>query len=141
VRDSECAFCRIITGHEPARVVLRTPEIVAFFPTEPATLGHTLVVPTDHIEDAWALHDRTAGTLAQAALRVAHAVRNVVHPDGLNFIQSNGRAATQTVPHLHVHVLPRWGDDPVGDFWPLRPSVSDAQQDELMSRLLESLGV
>lgn len=139
MRDSECAFCRIVSGDEDARVVLRTQEILAFFPTEPATLGHTLVVPTDHLNDAWALDARTAGTLAQAALRVARAVRDLVHPEGFNFIQSNGRAATQTVRHLHVHLLPRWSDDPVGDFWPIQTTVSDAQQDDLMNRLRDSL--
>lgn len=119
--------------------MLRTADFLAFFPDEPATIGHTLVVPRDHIPDAWELDERTAGNLAGVALRVARAVRELVRPEGLNFIQSNGRAASQSVPHLHVHVLPRWRDDPVGEFWPGQTSVSDAQKDDLMRLLQEAL--
>lgn len=114
-----CEFCEIVAKEEPARIVMRSKKVVAFFPLEPATVGHTLVIPTDHIPDIWALDDdMTAKILTEATLRVARAVRAALSPDGLNIIQSNGPAATQTVQHLHVHVVPRWAGDGMGRIWP-----------------------
>jgi histidine triad (HIT) family protein len=119
-----------------AREVYRDEHVVAFFPTEPATLGHTLVVPRDHIPDIWALDDETATHLAAVTMDVAHAIRAAVEPDGLNIIQSNGEAATQTVAHLHVHVVPRRHDDTMGPIWPAEPpDYSDREKDDVWNRI------
>lgn len=115
----ECPFCEIVAKEDPdVREVYRDEHVVVFFPLEPATLGHTLVIPKKHIPDIWAVDRDTAGHIASATLRLATAVRLAMRPDGLNVIQSNGEAASQTVMHLHVHVVPRWHNDPVGRIWP-----------------------
>lgn len=116
--DPDCDFCDIVAQQEDAREVLRTDQVVAFFPLEPATLGHTMIIPRRHLPNIWHLDDPTAAVLATATLTVARAVRDALDPDGLNIIQSNGHAATQTVPHLHVHVVPRWHHDAMGPIWP-----------------------
>jgi histidine triad (HIT) family protein len=127
-QQQNCHFCEIVANKEPARIVMRTANVVAFFPQEPATLGHTLVIPTDHIADIWELDEATAVNLTRNTLRVARAVKQALSPDGLNIIQSNGAAATQTVGHLHVHVVPRWTGDAMAQIW---PSVSlSAEQSE-----------
>ncbi|WP_392507846.1 HIT family protein [Naumannella halotolerans] len=134
--DPDCPFCEIVQRDDPdAREVYRDEHVVAFFPLEPATLGHTLVIPREHLADIWALDGATAGHLAQATLRVADAVRKAMNPEGLNIIQSNGEAATQTVPHLHVHVVPRWHGDAVGRIWPPETNYSDDQKDDAWERL------
>ena len=116
-----CPFCAIIMGEGWAREVYRDDHAVAFFPLRPATLGHTLVVPRRHIPDIWELPEAAVAHLSRAALRVAAALRAAVAPDGLNIIQSSGAAATQTVPHLHVHLVPRWAADAMGPIWPAHP--------------------
>lgn len=123
-----CAFCNIIRLEGDAREVYRDDQTVAFFPTNPATLGHTLVIPRQHVPTIWDVDPAVAAAVGATTLTVAHAVRATVRPDGLNIIQSNGTAATQTVPHLHVHVLPRWDGDKIGDFW---PDTTDYPEDEL----------
>lgn len=128
--DPDCDFCDIVRKEESSRDVLRTANIVAFFPLEPATLGHTLVIPRIHIPDLWALDEDTAQHIALATMKVARAVRDAMKPDGLNIIQSNGQAATQTVPHLHVHVVPRWDRDAMGDIWPKNTEFSSQDKDE-----------
>lgn len=134
--DPDCPFCEIVQRDDPdAREVYRNEHVVAFFPLEPATLGHTLVIPREHLADIWELDEATAGHLAQATLRVANAVRRAMSPEGLNIIQSNGEAATQTVPHLHVHVVPRWHGDAVGRIWPPETNYSDDQKDDAWERL------
>ena len=116
-----CPFCAIIMGEGWAREVYRDDHAVAFFPLRPATLGHTLVVPRRHIPDIWELPEADAACLSRTVLRVATALRAAVTPDGLNIIQSSGAAATQTVPHLHVHLVPRWAADAMGPIWPAHP--------------------
>lgn len=136
---TECEFCEIVRADEPARIVMRSAQVVAFFPLEPATLGHTLLIPTTHVPDIWALDEVVASSLAVATLNVARAIRAAMSPDGLNIIQSNGEAATQTVPHLHVHVVPRWFDDAIGDIWPENSHWSSQQKDEAQQSIRDAL--
>ncbi|WP_222948684.1 HIT family protein [Micromonospora chalcea] len=133
---SGCPFCEIVGREDPdAREVYRDHRVVAFFPTEPATLGHTLLVPRDHIENIWMLDSPTAAGLASATLVLASAIRQAIKPDGLNIIQSNGEAATQTVPHLHIHLVPRWREDRFGRIWPPETNYSEFEKDEAWERL------
>jgi histidine triad (HIT) family protein len=134
-----CEFCEIIAHDEPASVVLRTDEVIAFFPIEPATLGHTLVVPTKHLPDIWGLDESTAERLSLVTLKVARAVRSALNPDGLNIIQSNGAAATQTVQHLHVHVVPRWADDEMGRIWPVKTNWPEDRKDATLRLVRKTL--
>nr|DAN15568.1 MAG TPA: hypothetical protein [Caudoviricetes sp.] len=134
--NPSCPFCAIIMGEGRAREVYRDDHAVAFFPLQPASLGHTLVVPRRHIPDIWALPEQTAAHLSRAVLRVAAALRAAVTPDGLNIIQSSGAAATQTVPHLHVHLVPRWAADAMGPIWPAKPPSHPPQVlDDLRDKL------
>lgn len=134
--DTSCPFCAIIMGEGWAREVYRDDHAMAFFPLCPATLGHTLVVPRRQIPDIWELPEQTAVHLSRAVLRVAAALRAAVAPDGLNIIQSSGAAATQTVPHLHMHLVPRWTVDAMGPIWPAKPPSHPPQAlDNLHAKL------
>ena len=119
--NPSCPFCAIIMGEGRAREACRDDHAVAFFPLRPATLGHTLVVPRRHIPNIWELPEQTAAHLSRTVLRVVAAVRAAITPDGLNIIQSSGAVATQTVPHLHAHLVPRWAADAMGPIWPADP--------------------
>jgi len=138
--DPDCDFCGIVARQEDAREVLRTDRVVAFFPIDPATLGHTLLVPRRHLPDIWHLDHTTAAVLATATLRVALAVRDALQPDGLNIIQSNGEAATQTVPHLHVHIVPRWDEDDMGPIWPDDTNFTQEQMSVAQQRIQARMG-
>lgn len=135
-----CPFCAIVAGTAAASIVARFASAVAFFPRSPAALGHTLVIPTDHIEDIWSVDLGTARMLSEATLTVAHAVKSAVHPEGLNIIQSNGEAATQTVTHLHIHLLPRWGGDAIGPIWPEESAADPESLDRVLVEIRSKLG-
>jgi diadenosine tetraphosphate (Ap4A) HIT family hydrolase len=123
--DPSCAFCSIISADEPAELVARGAAWIAFFPPEPATVGHTLVVPANHVSDVWGLSPSEAGELTTGVLQIAHAIRAALAPEGLNIVQSSGKVATQTVDHLHVHLVPRMTGDAMGDIWPAKsPAMS-----------------
>lgn len=133
---TSCPFCAIIMGEGWAREIYRDDHTVAFFPLRPAALGHTLVVPRRHIPDIWELPEADSACLSRAVLRVAAALRAAVTPGGLNIIQSSGAAATQTVPHLHIHLVPRWAADAMGPIWPAKPPSHPPQAlDNLRAKL------
>lgn len=116
----DCEFCAIARGDSTAEIVCEGEHWVAFFPLEPATPGHTLVIPREHVSDLWQTSIGTAGELMEAVIRVGRAIKSSLEPDGLNLITSAGAAAEQTVSHLHLHVVPRWEDDGFGHIWPLK---------------------
>lgn len=134
-----CPFCGIVDRDDPdAREVYRDEHTIAFFPTEPAVLGHTMVIPRAHVPDIWQLSEDQARQLSATALRIATAIRDSLHPDGLSVIQSNGEAASQTVMHVHVHLVPRTIGDRIGQIWPPESTYSEAQKDDAWETLREA---
>lgn len=107
----ECVFCEIVAERAPAEVVGRTRDTVLITPLNPVTPGHVLVIPREHVPDAAADREITARTYADAA---GWAARVGMH---FNLITSGGRAATQTVFHLHVHYVPRQPGDGLALPW------------------------
>jgi len=119
-RTSSCPFCQIVRGEDRSvETVCEDENWVAFFPLDPATPGHTLIIPRAHISDLWAAPSSLAGELTSAALRVGKAIQSAISPEGMNLITSAGKAAEQTVFHLHLHVVPRWTQDGFGRIWPI----------------------
>jgi histidine triad (HIT) family protein len=116
--DPACDFCRIGRGLLAAQIVTETAREVAFFPDSPATLGHTLVIPRAHTPNLWVAPAATLPSLLEMAAVVGRAIMAALQPAGMNLIHSAGAAATQTVFHLHLHLVPRWSDDHIGDIWP-----------------------
>ncbi|MDP9418587.1 MAG: HIT domain-containing protein [Actinomycetota bacterium] len=141
MQQADCEFCNIIRGEKPARIVYQSADTTAFFPLKPAALGHTLVVPNDHIPDIWALaagSAESADPLTRAVLRMAEAIRTALKPDGLNVINSAGEAASQTVFHLHIHLVPRWREDHIGNIWPPSEPWSEEVKDDVLVALQEA---
>lgn len=138
--EAECPFCEIVAFDDPdVREIYRDDDVVAFFPTEPAVLGHVLVVPRMHVPNIWELDSATTSQLAHATKKLADLIHESLDPDGLNIIQSNGRAATQTVFHLHVHLVPRYKGDPMGQIWPDETSFSESEKDEAQDLLRQNV--
>jgi diadenosine tetraphosphate (Ap4A) HIT family hydrolase len=120
-------------------VVYETKRILAFFPLAPAVLGHTLVVPKKHIADLWSLDDDWGDTLFESCLDVAKGLKNAFSPDGMNLINSAGTAASQTVMHIHFHLVPRWKDDNFGPIWPRSTPINDTVKDDAAIRLRQAI--
>ena len=119
VTAEPCPFCLIAEGRDPSACVLyRDNKVVAFFPLEPATTGHTLVIPRRHVAHLDDLEPHEVRDLAATVQRISRAMTSALSPEGLNVIQSNGAAATQTVPHVHFHLVPRAEGDRMTLRWP-----------------------
>lgn len=137
--DTNCVFCKIIAGDAPARIVESWSDAIAFVPLVPVTPGHVLVVPREHVADALARPFVTALTFSLATqYAVARGMTSV------NLLTSAGVAATQSVFHLHVHVVPRSADDglmlPWGTAYGENPAAPHRcrQMIELERRLADS---
>lgn len=134
----ECEFCRIVKGNADSHTVSERDLSFAFLPLNPATLGHALVVPKKHVSDIWDADDELLAGCISHVRQIAAAAWRAFQPEGLNIIQSNGTAATQSVFHLHFHVLPRWPDDKFNLVWPENPPI-DTSPDVVATRLRDAL--
>jgi histidine triad (HIT) family protein len=138
VSRPDCTFCSIVAGEVPADVVLDEPDFLAFLDVRPVFKGHTLVVPREHVET---LIDVPAGLrdgFLAAAQRLATAVVEGLGAQG-SFVAINN-VVSQSVPHLHLHVVPRTkGDGLRGFFWP-RTKYAEGEGAEYAARLRAALG-
>ncbi len=106
-----CVFCRIVSGELPAVKVYEDEYVVAFLDIKPANPGHTLVVPKRHVERLEELEPDEAQALLYAAARIAPAIVRAVGAEGYNILVNIGAAAGQEIPHLHLHIIPRFTSD------------------------------
>lgn len=107
----DCIFCAIAEGRAPAEVIFEDKQTMAFMDSNPANPGHTLVIPKRHVCNVYEMDEETAAAVMRTAVRVAKAIQAALQSDGLNLLQSNGRAAGQVIPHFHMHIVPRWHGD------------------------------
>ncbi len=134
VRDPACTFCAIVAGEADAHVVLDDDVAVGFLDVRPLFPGHVLVVPRGHVVTLPDLPVDDVGPLFERARRVAAAVVDVLGAQG-SFVAMNN-TVSQSVPHLHVHVVPRTrGDGLRGFFWPRTAYDDDAHAAEVAARL------
>jgi histidine triad (HIT) family protein len=121
----DCLFCGIVAGDVPAQIVDSDEHTVAFMDINPATRGHALVVPRKHATDLLEVDDADLEHTVVAARRLARRIAEALDADGFNLLNSCGPAAWQTVFHLHVHVIPRYRDDPLKLPWIPRGGDAD----------------
>jgi histidine triad (HIT) family protein len=112
---SDCLFCKIAAGEIPATVVYEDDHVVVIMDIGPIIKGHALVISKEHYDPITDTPDDIVAKLHQAAKKIAGAQVNGLGADGVNIMQNNGKAAGQEVPHIHVHVIPRFQDD--GHHW------------------------
>ena len=110
----DCIFCRIIRKQEHAIVVYEDEQSIAFLDKYPLNPGHTLVLPKKHYVTMTEMPPDEVGKLFVSVAKVMKGVHRATRAHGINIGQSNGRAASQEVFHMHVHVIPRFSDDSRG---------------------------
>jgi histidine triad (HIT) family protein len=115
--DPDCIFCKIVAGDLPAQIVDEDELTIAFMDIAPATRGHALVIPRAHAADLLSVDREDLGAVALACQRLAAHAKERLGADGVNLLNSCGRAAWQTVFHFHIHVIPRYQDDPLRLPW------------------------
>jgi histidine triad (HIT) family protein len=138
-----CIFCRIVAGDAPCERVFEDAATLAFVDIHPANEGHCLVIPKAHFAKLFDMPPAAFAAVGASVVRVARAVDQVLRPGGLSLVQANGALAGQTVPHVHVHVLPRRADDHLPINWDRErtdPQAADpARLAAIAARLRERL--
>jgi len=113
----QCIFCRIISGEIPAKTIYEDDQFVAFLDINPANLGHILVVPKDHFSVLPQMPNEIVSKYFILIKELSGKVFDALGAKGVNILQNNGPAAGQEVPHVHVHIIPRFEDDGVRFGW------------------------
>lgn len=123
--EADCVFCKILAGEIPGQIVEQDERTVTFMDINPATRGHMLVVSRRHARDLLDVDDEDLAATALAAQRAARRANERLGADGVNLLNSCGRAAWQTVFHFHIHVIPRYESDPLRLPWTPAPGDPD----------------
>jgi histidine triad (HIT) family protein len=124
--DPNCIFCKIVAGEMRATIVDEDERTIAFMDINPATRGHALVIPRAHSADLLSVDREDLGATMLASQRLAARMRERLSADGVNLVNSCGAVAWQTVFHFHVHVVPRYAEDPLRLPWV--PAPGDPQE-------------
>jgi histidine triad (HIT) family protein len=142
VATAECIFCKIVAGTEECHELYRDEATLAFMDIHPANEGHCLVIPRAHFATVFEMPPQSFAAVGATVAKLARAVNETLRPGGLSLVQANGEIAGQTVPHVHVHVLPRrtgdnlpinWDRNRVGD-----PVHADAVQLAALARRIRA---
>jgi histidine triad (HIT) family protein len=125
--SKSCIFCSIVTGRQPGVNVYHNAEFMVIMDKYPINTGHTLVIPTKHYDNLLHMPPDEVGRLYSLVPLIAKAVVSAVNADGFNVGQNNGIAANQIVPHVHVHIVPRFIDDSPDGKWPARQVAANEE--------------
>jgi histidine triad (HIT) family protein len=134
--QASCAFCEIVAGRLPASVVYNDDLTMAFVDLRQFHPGHTLVIPKEHVSDVRGLSGDTGAALMKTLAQVTRAVAAAFPNEGLSLWHSIGEAAFQEVPHLHVHIHPRFKGDRLLEVYPRSPATADQQTRDNYAKLL-----
>jgi len=133
-----CLFCRIVSGELPATIVYEDDNSVAFLDHRPLFPGHTLLVPREHVETLGELPAKIVGPYFEAAQVLSRAVEAALDAEG-TFVAMNNRVS-QSVPHLHVHIVPRRKKDGLkGFFWPRTKYKGNEDMEEVKKKITTAL--
>jgi len=106
-----CIFCKIVQNELPSVKVYEDERVLGFMDINPLNDGHVLVIPKRHAETIFEIDPDELRAVVDVAQKIALAIKKALNPDGLVVIQLNQKAAGQVVPHLHIHLIPRWEND------------------------------
>ncbi|QUI21276.1 HIT family protein [Vallitalea pronyensis] len=129
-----CLFCNVANGNMASSTIFENSEFRVVLDPFPASKGHTLIIPKEHIENIYELDTESASRLFALATHIAKVLKNIYQCDGLNIIQNNGEAAGQTVFHFHLHLVPRYKDDHVTIKWDTL-KMDKTELDEMASQI------
>ena len=134
MRDANCVFCKILDGVIPSVKLYEDEEFVIILDIGPAAFGHALIIPKDHYANLYEMPEELLGKVMSLAKVWGEKLVKALKADGLNLVQNNGLAAGQTVFHYHLHLIPRYEGDGVGELW-TPGSLSEEQKKELVEKL------
>ena len=131
----DCIFCKLANGVFPTNSIYEDECVKVILDAGPATKGHALVIPKEHYQDIFDIEDTTLANAMKVAKKVAARMQDVLNCDGVNIVQNNKEAAGQSVPHFHIHVIPRYKNDGAHILW--NPTEPDENEQKALCEKLK----
>lgn len=130
--NENCIFCKIANGEIPSATLYEDSDFRVILDLGPATKGHALILPKEHFADLYEIDDETVAKAYQLAKKMVIRLTDVLECDGYNIVQNNKEAAGQTVPHFHIHLIPRYQGDKAGIAGWKPGKLTDEVRDEIL---------
>ena len=135
--ETNCIFCKIANGDIPSSTIYEDDSFRVILDLSPATKGHALILPKQHMSDIFEMDETTASKIFVLASRIAKAMKQTLNCDGLNMVQNNGAVAGQTVFHFHMHLIPRYNNDGQNITW--IPGTSEPSERDAIAEKIRTL--
>ena len=132
----DCIFCDILSGLRDSHIIYEDTSHIAFLDKYPIDVGHSLVVPKSHHERITDMDSTSVGELFSIVPKIANAILTATGADAFSLGQNNGRAAKQIIPHVHVHIIPRYNHK--GTIWTKR-SISNSEELSILAKKIKTL--
>jgi histidine triad (HIT) family protein len=134
-----CIFCKIIQKDIPNAIIYENEKFLAFMDRYPINQGHTLIIPKHHYNTILDMPQAIVGEMYSLVPKLAKAITAVINNDGFNINQNNGKSANQIVPHVHVHIVPRYSAEKVKGQWPTRKIAKMQELHDLAQKITRSI--
>lgn len=134
MKNENCIFCKILKGDIPSAKLYEDEEFAIILDVGPASFGHALILPKEHYANIFEMPEELLAKAVALAKVWGEKLVKALNADGLNLVQNNGLAAGQTVFHYHLHLIPRYENDGVGELW-TPGSLSAEQREELLAKV------
>jgi histidine triad (HIT) family protein len=118
--NQKCIFCKIITKSIPNAIIYEDEKFLVFLDRYPINYGHALLIPKDHFDTILDMPLNLVGEMYSLVPQIAKSIISTIDGNGFNVSQNNGRSANQIIPHVHVHIVPRFSLEKVKGQWPMR---------------------
>ncbi|MHA7733850.1 HIT family protein [Nitrosopumilus sp. S6] len=132
-----CIFCDILDGKREGHILYEDDSHVSFMDRYPIDVGHSLVIPREHHERITDMTPENVGKLFSLVPKIAKAILTGANADAFSIAQNNGRAAKQIIPHVHIHIIPRYTSK--GTIWTKRQIPSDSELEELAKKIRSAI--
>ena len=133
----DCIFCDIVAGRKKGHVLYEDDSHIAFLDRYPIDMGHSLLIPKRHYERITDMDPKDVGSLFCLVPKIARGILAGIGADAFSIAQNNGRAAKQIVPHVHIHIIPRFNSR--GTVWTKRKIATDSELDDLRGRICDAI--
>lgn len=130
-----CIFCDILNGKRDGHILYEDKHHIAFLDKYPIDIGHSLVIPKNHYEKITDMNSVDVGNLFAVVPKITEAILKATHADAFSLGQNNGRAAKQIIPHVHIHIIPRYNK--TGTIWTKRQISNETELSELSKKIRE----
>jgi len=134
-----CIFCKIVQKIIPNAIVYENEKFLVFMDKYPINHGHSLVVPKQHYNTILDMPTQLVGEMYALVPQLAKAIITVIDSDGFNINQNNGKSANQIVPHVHVHIVPRYSKEKIKGQWPSRQIAKIEELRKLAGKISENI--